>query len=116
MDAARQPAGAERSVLGRSIGRIVDGALVVETTGFVATPWGIGDGLDSSEQKHLVEEYRLKEDGHVLEITYTVTDPVYLSAPYTRSHVKRFVPDYEMTPYEECDPDAAGMHLKLEGN
>ena len=116
MDAGRHPDGAERSVLGRSIGRIVDGALVVETTGFVATPWGIGDGLDSSEQKHLVEEYKLKEDGHVLEITYTVTDPVYLSAPYTRSHVKRFVPDYEMTPYEECDPDAAGMHLKLEGN
>jgi len=116
MDADRHPEGIERSVLGHSIGRLEDGVLIVDTAGFVATPWGIGDGLDSSEQKHLVEEYRLAEGGHVLEISYTVTDPVFLSAPYTRTHVKRLVPDYELTPYENCDPEAAGMHLKLEGN
>jgi hypothetical protein len=62
----------------------------------------------------VVEEYRLKEEGHILEITYTVTDPVYLSSPFSRIHIKRIVPDYVITDYEECDLEIAKMHLELE--
>ncbi|MDH4109210.1 MAG: DUF6152 family protein [Gammaproteobacteria bacterium] len=116
MNVQAHPDELEPSVLGHSIGRIDGDVLIVDTRGFLPTPWGIGQGLDSSEQKHLVEQYRLLEDGHVLEITYTVTDPVFLTGPYSRTHLKRLVPDYELTPYEQCDPEAAGMHLKLEGS
>lgn len=108
------PADVEPSVLGHSIGRIEDGVLHVDTAAFAPTPWGIGVGLDSTAAKHLREEYRLLEDGHVLEIRYTVTDPAVLTEPWSRTHIKRLVPDYEITPYEQCDPEAAGRHLELE--
>lgn len=114
MNLDAHPANVEPSVFGHSIGHVDGDALIVDTTGFVATRWGLGEGLDSSAQKHLVERYRLIEDGYAMEISYTVTDPVYLADPYTRTHIKDLVPDYQITAYEQCDPEAAGMHLKLE--
>ena len=114
MDLEAHPEELEPSLMGHSIGRVEGETLVIETTGFEAMKWCIGEGLDSSEQKKIVERMTLKEDGHVLEIEYTVTDPVYLSAPYSRTHIKRLVPNYEITEYEECDEEAARMHLELE--
>ena len=101
---------------GHSIGWMEGDVLVVDTTGFLPAKWGIGDGLDSSAQKHVVERYELKENGHIMEITYTVTDPVYLAAPFSRTHTKRFVPGYVITPFEPCDPDTARLHLDIEKN
>lgn len=114
MDLDEHPDDVERSVMGHSIGHMEGDTLVIDTVGFEATKWGIGEGLDSSEQKRVVERLNLTEDGHVLEIDYTVTDPVYLSGPYSRKHVKRLVSNYEITEYEECDEEAARMHLDLE--
>jgi len=114
MDPGAHPDDLEPSVFGHSIGHVEGEVLIVDTTGFVATRWGIGEGLDSSPQKHVIERYRLIEDGYAMEISYTVTDPVYLAAPYSRTHIKDLVPDYELTESEECDPEAAGLHLKLE--
>lgn len=105
---------ADRSIYGHSIGHFEDDILVVETEGFTNTRWGIGPGLDSSPLKRVVERYALKEDGHVMEISYTVTDSEYLSAPYSKTHIKRLTSGYDMTAYEECDPEAAKMHLELE--
>ncbi len=102
------------SVLGHSIGRLDGDVLIIDTIGFEPTPWGIAPGLDSSAEKHLVERYWMSDDGHLLHIEYTVTDPVYLAEPISRTHVKRLVPDYELTPWEECDPEAARQHLELE--
>jgi hypothetical protein len=90
--------------------------LVVDTVGFQPAKWGIGDGLDSSEQKHVIERYVLKDDGRIMEVTYTVTDPVYLAEPFSRTHTKRLVPGYVITDFEPCDPEAARMHLELERN
>lgn len=104
----------EPSVYGHSVGHFEDEVLVVETSEFIETRWGIGPGLDSGTRKHVVERYALQEDGHVLEISYTVTDPDFLSAPYGKTHIKRLTSGYEMTAYEECDPEAAKMHLELE--
>ena len=114
MNMKEHPENTKPSVYGHSIGRLEEGVLIVDSAKFIPTKWGIGDGLDSSEQKHVVEEYRLKEEGHILEITYTVTDPVYLSSPFSRTHIKRIVPDYVITDYEECDLEIAKMHLELE--
>lgn len=104
----------EPSMLGHSIGRIDDGVLIVDTVGFVPTQWGIWDGLDSSEQKHVVERYTLEDDGYRLRIEFTVTDPVYLSAPWSQTHLKRYVPGYEITEYEQCDPESARQHLQMQ--
>jgi hypothetical protein len=42
----------ERTKEGHSIGAFDGDSLVVETTNFVADPWGIHTGVDSSEEKH----------------------------------------------------------------
>jgi hypothetical protein len=107
---------AKPSIYGHSVGHLEGQTLVVESSGFANTKWGIGPGLDSGVQKHVVERYVLKDEGHVLEIGYTVTDPDYLSAPYKKTHIKRLTSGYEITAYEDCDPEAAKMHLELEGN
>lgn len=99
---------------GHSIGWMEDDVLIVDTVGFKAAKWGIGDGLDSSEQKHVVERYTLQKEGHELEVEYTVTDPVFLAEPFSRTHRKRYVPGYVVTPYEPCDPATAILHLEIE--
>ena len=116
MNLGEHPAKIEPSHYGHSIGRLEDGALIIDTVGFVPATWGIGDGLDSSEHKRVVERYELRNGGRIMEVTYTVTDPVYLAEPFSRTHTKRLVPDYVITEYEACDPEAAGMHLTIEGN
>lgn len=113
---AEHPEDITRSDYGHSIGWMDGDALVVDTIGFVPAKWGIGDGLDSSAEKHVVERYVLKENGHLMEVTYTVTDPVYLAAPFSKTHLKRYVPNYVLTEFEPCDPETARMHLEIEGN
>jgi hypothetical protein len=51
-----------------------------------------------------------------MEITYTVTDPVFLETPFSRTHIKRYVPGYVITPFEACDPETARLHLEIEKN
>ncbi len=58
--------------------------------------WGIHAGLDSSDQKYMVERYSLEDDGMTLKILITVTDPVYLSEP--------LVIDYSMTSSPTATP------------
>ena len=49
---------------GESFQGVVQGdELVVETTNFAADRWGSHTGIDSSEQKHLVERYSLGNGG-----------------------------------------------------
>ena len=116
LDMDEHPVDIEPSDYGQSIGWMEGDALVIDTVGFRPAKWGIGDGLDSSEHKRVVERYELKDDGRILEVTYTVTDPVYLAAPFSRTHTKRLVPGYVITDFEPCDPEAARMHLEMEGN
>jgi hypothetical protein len=116
MNTRERPADIAPSDYGHSIGWMEGDTLVVDTIGFKPAKWGIGDGLDSSEQKRVVERYVLKDEGRLMEVTYTVTDPVYLAEPFSQTHAKRFVPGYEITEYEPCDPEAARMHLDIEQN
>jgi hypothetical protein len=102
------------STLGHSTGRFEGETLVIESSGFAPETWGIGPGLDSSEQKKTVERYTLDEEGRLLRLHLTVSDPVYLTAPFERDYAWRHVPDYEITEYVACDREAAAKHLELE--
>lgn len=101
---------------GRERGRLEGGALVVESSGFRASKWGLGHdeahgGRDvpSSEQKTLVERFSVLADGRTLVYEYTLTDPAYLAQPYTgRVELTRAPDDAEMYPYE-CDVESAAM-------
>ena len=58
------------------MGRIAgDGALIVTSAGFADTKWGSERGVSSSDQKVVIETYRLTDGGYGLELTYTITDP-----------------------------------------
>ena len=77
---------------GGRIGRFEDGVLIVESSGFpahgagLASGWepnGNGKDIPSSDQKRIVERYRVNEDGSKLILDYTVTDPVYLTESFS---------------------------------
>lgn len=103
---------------GNVSGRLEADALVIESSGFPASRWGLGaatqlngGGADvpSSTSKTLVERYTVSADGRTLYYDYTLSDPVYLSAPYShRVEFMRMPSDTPMYPYN-CDPESASM-------
>ncbi|MDD9891635.1 MAG: DUF6152 family protein [Gammaproteobacteria bacterium] len=99
---------------GYSTGRIdAQGSLTITTRGFADTKWGSERGVSSSDQKVVVETYRLTDGGYGLELTYTITDPQYLTESVQLGRNFRLVPDYEFTD-EPCDPVAARRHLQFD--
>jgi hypothetical protein len=113
MDGAPMPAGFKPDMDGWSVGHMEpDGTLVVETSGFAPTPWGVARGVDSSAQKRSVERYKLDPGGVGITASYTITDPVYLTAPYTVTGRYRKVADYEFPVEPPCDPEIASRHLR----
>lgn len=101
---------------GRRTGRFENDTLIIESSGFpplaagLASGWepnGNGADIPSSEKKRLVERYTVNDDGSELRLEYTVTDPVYLTEPYTANVVWHRIPD-ESPIYEfDCDAEIA---------
>ena len=83
----------EASSFGHSVGRYEGDEFIIETDNFVAETWGMFTGIDSTEQKSLVERYWLSEGGLRLNVEFTVTDPGVLTEPYTYIHQWKRVPD-----------------------
>ncbi|MEP7314034.1 MAG: DUF6152 family protein [Pseudomonadota bacterium] len=109
------PAGLKPSLLGYSRGHFeADGTLVVETTGFAPGPWGNGSGIDSSEQKRIVERYKLIDGGMGLSLTYTQEDPVYFTKPVVGQGVFSKTPDSNFAKNPPCDLSAARQHLAFD--
>ncbi len=103
------PAG-EPSEWGHSVGWYEGDELVVETSNFVAEKWGMYTGIDSSDQKHLVERYSLSDGGLRLNVEITIEDPVYLSEPVTITHQWGKLADRD--PVEApCSLDNAWLYL-----
>ncbi|HLF11641.1 MAG TPA: DUF6152 family protein [Gammaproteobacteria bacterium] len=114
MDGAPRPSDFLPNELGYSVGRLeADGSLVVETTGFAPTRWGNARGLDSSEQKRVVERFKLVGGGFRMSVSYTIEDPVYLTQPVTVEGEYQKSSDYEFVD-EPCDPETARRHLQFQ--
>jgi hypothetical protein len=108
------PDNMQSNAIGHSVGWFeVDGTLVIDTVAFEPTPWGSATGIDSSNQKHVVERYKLTDDGYGMTVSYTLEDPVYLTAPVTVTGQYRKVADHELRAFQ-CDPDTAVRHLTIE--
>ena len=106
-----RPAGLAPSLLGHSAGRFeADGTLVIETTGFMPTRWGLARGVDSSAGKRVVERYALTDGGLGMSVSYTLEDPEFLTGPVTVTGAYRKVADEEL-PVFQCDREAATRHL-----
>ncbi len=105
LDGRGHPEGSERFVTGHSIGRWEDDVLVVDTTNFTdhRSPYQIG--VPSGAQKHVVERYRLIEDGTRIELSFLLDDPEYLAEPMSHSRELIYSPQMERFLFD-CDPEA----------
>jgi len=111
MDGRGHPQPSERVLGGHSIGRWEGETLVVDTTNFAPhrSPYQIG--VPSGLQKHVVERYRLNEDGTRLVAEFVLEDPQYLTEPVVHSRELRFSPQLEMPRYD-CDPETTSRFLR----
>jgi hypothetical protein len=105
------PANLVPSLQGHSIGRWEGGALVVDTVGFEPHKEGIGFGLGSSAEKHLVERFSLEPDGRHLRYEATVEDPVYLAEPVRHTSMWVFSPELPFSGVK-CDLEIARQYLR----
>lgn len=99
------------SKIGQSRAWMQGDELVVETTNFVADRWGSHTGVDSSEQKHLLERFSLIEGGLTLRIQMTLTDPVYFTEPVEIDYYMRKVADRELMP-ANCTLESARLFVE----
>ncbi len=74
------PANIEPSYAGHSIGNWEGDTLVVDTIGFAEGV--LSPPTRSSAELHIVERFTLDTEKLALKREYSVTDPVYLAAPY----------------------------------
>lgn len=105
--------GAEYAPTGHSIGSFDGTTLVVDTTHFEAHRRGLGRGLPSSRDKHLIERFELASDGSEMIYRFRVEDPVYLTEPMTSSIRLQYRPD--LVPERvACDTAIASRYLEYE--
>lgn len=97
----RIPDDAPSSLLGYSIGRYVNGVLVIETSK-VDFPLLDDDGTPMSDQAKLVERFTVSEDGSRLDFEVTITDPENLVGSATWDAAWKWVPGTKIMPFE-CD-------------
>lgn len=104
LDGHKQTAQAP-SRLGHSVGRWEGDTLVVETTGVAAnqTMWR----ARHSEQLRVIERFTRSDDGAMLHLTATITDPWSLREPLVVKRNWRWAPTSIIAAYDECKPPIA---------
>jgi hypothetical protein len=75
----------ERTLQGHSIGWWEGETLVVDTVDFAVhrSPYGSGTGIPLGTEKHVVERYRLSDDGTHAFVDIVLEDSEYLAEPVT---------------------------------
>jgi len=104
MDGRGHPTDGRRFVTGHSIGHWQGDVLVVDTRLFAdhRSPYQIG--VPSGARKHVVERYRLGEDGTRLTVEFMLEDPEFLAEPLTHSRELLYAPELEINEFG-CDPE-----------
>lgn len=96
LDGRAHPSDRTPSLLGHSVGRIEDGALVIETTR-VHAGW-ISDATRAGHSDRLMatERYTVRDDPRRLELELTLEDPLTLTEPYVVVKTWLHTPDVEL--------------------
>ncbi len=110
MDGREHPSADTQFHLGHSIGRWEGETLVVDTRNFTENRSPYQNGIPSGLQKHVVERYRLAEDGTRITVDFTLEDPEYLLEPLTDSRELLSRPDADMSPFN-CDAESTRRFL-----
>ena len=104
------PAPSEPSKMGYSVGRFEGEEFIIETTNFSADKWGTHTGIDSSDQKQLLERFWMSDDGIFLMVEITVTDPVYFTEPVVFTHRWKKQADRDVIQVP-CSLESAKLYL-----
>lgn len=101
---AKHPANIKASYAGHSIANWEGNTLVVDTIGFL--PGVLSPPTRSSDKMHIVERFTLDPQKLSLRRDYSVTDPVYLAAPY-ESYDVMYLSDvpYQKQPCKDMTPE-----------
>ena len=96
LDGRAHPTHKTPTLLGYSVGRVEDGALIVETKG--VTPDLISDESRAGHSGELtaIERYTVRENPHRLELELTLTDPVTFTAPLVITKTWLYTPEVEI--------------------
>jgi hypothetical protein len=102
---------------GESVGRYEGDELVVDTIGFNDKTFvDESFNLPHTTQLHVVERYKLSDEGKALEVTFTIDDPGAFNAPW--SGIVRFrrttsVDQLEEQPCADQQVGEIGFHSRL---
>lgn len=110
-DGRDHPTNGARTNQGHSIGRWEGDTLVVDTALFADNRSPYTVGIPSGSQKHVVERYRLSEDGTQMLIDVFLEDPEYLAEPFTATLTWNYSPHLERLSIA-CDPEVARRFLE----
>jgi hypothetical protein len=101
MDGRPHPEHRTPTLLGHSVGRVEDGALLVETA--QVTPDWISDYTHAGHSGQLtgVERYTIHDNPRRLELELTLEDPVTLTQPYVITKTWLFTPEVELV-VDQC--------------
>jgi hypothetical protein len=96
LDGRPHPTYATPSLLGHSVGRIENGALIVETKR--VTPDLVSDETYAGHSGELtaVERYTVRDNPRRLELTLTLTDPVTFTKPMVVTKTWLYTPNVEI--------------------
>jgi hypothetical protein len=110
MDGRDHPDGSERFASGHSIGWWEGEALVIDTTNFAdhRSPYQIG--VPSGSRKHVVERYRLIENGTRMLAEFMLEDPEYIAEPLAHQRELIYSPHETMYRFD-CDPDSTSRFV-----
>ncbi len=111
MDGREYPVVSARFDAGYSIGRWDGDTLVVDTRNFTdhRSPYQIG--VPSGSQKHVVERYRLVENGTRLSVKFMLEDPEYLAESMSHSRELIYSPHLTLSRFD-CDIEATRRFLR----
>ena len=103
LDGREHPDETERFPSGHSIGWWEGDTLVVDTANFTDHRSPYQMGLPSGAQKHVVERYRLNDDGTRIVVEFLLEDPEYIVEPLTHTRELIYSPHIEFFRFD-CDP------------
>lgn len=110
MDGRGHPEGGERTLSGHSIGWWEGATLVVDTARFADHRSPYQSGVPSGAHKHVVERYRLIENGTRLIAEFVLDDPEYLAEPLRHTRELIYSPQMQISRFN-CDLESTRRFL-----